>query len=88
MNARQDLDEFSVDNVNLLVNQEMRALAPYMNAPIGQLTADKLLQINLDGLEDIMMKKAPTLWSVLHHASSTPKQLESLTYQSHSTVCR
>ena len=81
--GREALDEFSIENVNLLINKEMRTLAPLLHAPIGELTEEKLLQINLQDLETKMMDKAPTLWNILHNASSTPKQLESLTYKTH-----
>ncbi|KAI0088970.1 hypothetical protein BDY19DRAFT_993786 [Irpex rosettiformis] len=81
--AREALDEWSVENVNFLINEEMRALAPNMLAPINGLSEEKLLQVNLHHLEETISEKAPTLWSVLHHASSTPSQLKRITYKTH-----
>ena len=57
-----------------------------MTAPFGGLSAESLLSVNLDDLETTMMEKSPTLWTVLHNASSTPQQLETLTYKTHSAV--
>ncbi len=70
----------------MLINEEMRALGPVMTAPIKGLTEEKLLQVNLGQLEETITEKAPTLWSILHHASSTPQQLERLTYKTHAAV--
>lgn len=84
--ARKALDQWSVENVNMLINQEMRNLAPTMTAPIGELTEEKLLAVNLEHLETAISTKAPTLWSVLHHASTTPQQLAKVSYKTHSAV--
>jgi hypothetical protein len=85
--ARKALDEWSVENVNLLVNREMRELAPLMCAPIKDLTEESLLDLNLQDLSSTVKKKAPTLWNVLHGASSTPVQLMRNTYKDHTAVC-
>ena len=84
--GRDSLNEWSIENVNMLINQEMRALGPHMTAPFGGLSAESLLSVNLDDLETTMMDKSPTLWTVLHSASSTPKQLDTLAYKTHSAV--
>ncbi len=86
LGARKALDAWSVENVNLLINEEMRALDPVMRAPTKGLTEEKLLSTNLVDLETTISAKAPTLWNVLHHASSTPKQAERNTYKTHSAV--
>ncbi|KAI0085375.1 hypothetical protein BDY19DRAFT_1050695 [Irpex rosettiformis] len=42
LGARKALDDWSIENVNLLINREMRELAPVMTAPIGNLTEEKV----------------------------------------------
>ncbi|KAI0695834.1 hypothetical protein BC835DRAFT_1345302 [Cytidiella melzeri] len=81
--ARRLLDKWSVENVNVLINREMRELAPVMRAPIKDLTADKLLELNLQDLASTIKLKAPVLWDVLHSASSTPAQLDRNSYKDH-----
>ncbi|KAI0092039.1 hypothetical protein BDY19DRAFT_990787 [Irpex rosettiformis] len=81
--ARDALDEWSLENVNMLINQEMRALGPVMKAPVNDLTEEKLLNINLEQLETTVQEKAPTLWNILHHASTTPTQSKTLSYKTH-----
>ncbi|KAI0694460.1 hypothetical protein BC835DRAFT_1306326 [Cytidiella melzeri] len=83
LGARRPLDKFSIDNVNMLINREMRELAPIVRAPIKNLTAENLLELDLQKLSTTMKAKAPVLWSILHNASSTPQQLERNTYKDH-----
>ncbi|KAI0699730.1 hypothetical protein BC835DRAFT_1304423 [Cytidiella melzeri] len=81
--AHRSLDKWSMENVNVLINREMRELAPVMRAPIKDLTADKLLELNLQDFASTIKLKAPVLWDVLHSASPTPAQLDRNSYNDH-----
>ncbi|KAI0339474.1 hypothetical protein BDW22DRAFT_1456337 [Trametopsis cervina] len=81
--ARKEMDQWCVENVNLLINKEMRNLAPVFLSPIKEVTEETLLAIDLKEISRSCQAKAPTLWTVLHNASTTPLQLKRAKYKDH-----
>ncbi|KAI0688540.1 hypothetical protein BC835DRAFT_1419054 [Cytidiella melzeri] len=57
--ARDTLDSWSINNVELLMNREMRQLAPYLRSPQNELTEESLLSIKLTDLAAQIQTIAP-----------------------------
>ncbi|KAI0686263.1 hypothetical protein BC835DRAFT_1234867, partial [Cytidiella melzeri] len=79
--VRVELDNWSVENVGMLVDAEMDQLKEVMTAPTKNLSEEDLLTLDLRDLATKTQVKAPILWKILYGASTTPTQIEQNTYK-------
>lgn len=72
--ARDSMDTWSVEDVKMLMNVEMRQLAPFMRSPPNELTEESLLAIRLPEFTTQIQTTAPVTFDPLHALSTTPAQ--------------
>ncbi|KAF7789166.1 hypothetical protein EIP86_000103 [Pleurotus ostreatoroseus] len=65
-----------IREVNKVVGKEMRSLKPHMRLPTSEVSESALLAVTLEDMVDKVKQTAPTLWSILHAASLTMKQMK------------